>query len=167
MRYILDGNNIIRHPLWQTDRGIDDRQSLVNYLNSYRRNHPSVSFIVVFDGWSDISYSYSGIKILWSYNNSADSVIIEKLRSLNKNTIVVSNDNEIRKHAKLNDFKIMKVEEFLNITDKIRKTSAKNSPEEVSNKISYSKVPTIEKELEKYYEKNPPNIRIRRTRKRF
>jgi len=167
MHYILDGNNIIKHPLWQTGRGIDDRQSLIIHLTSYRKNHPSVFFTVVFDGWSDVSYSYPGIKILWSYNDEADRVIIDKLRSLSKTTIVVSNDNEIRKHARLNGFKVIKVEGFLDITDKSGKTSAKNSPEEASNKISYSRVPAIEKELKKYYEKNPPNIRIRKTRKMF
>ncbi len=167
MHYILDGNNIIKHPLWHSGQRIDERQALIISLADYNRNHPSVVFTVVFDGWSDISSSYPAIKVFWSGDVSADRIIIQKLQTIKQTAIVVSNDNEIRSGAKLKGFKVIKVEEFIKIIDDTVKVSIEKHPVNASDTPPSSQVLMIKKELKEYYEKNPLPPRIRKNRKRI
>ncbi|MCM8764604.1 MAG: NYN domain-containing protein [Candidatus Omnitrophica bacterium] len=165
MHYVLDGNNIIKHKLWQSgSHTFDDRQALIIFLKAYLRHHPLVKFTVVFDGWSDTSLSSQGIKIVWSYDDTADSVIIKKIPSSGRDTTIVSNDNEIRKKAKLAGLQTLKVERFLDIMEQKREKKQKDIEDKA---IPYNRVPEIRNELEKYYEKNPPDDRIRKIRKRI
>jgi len=166
MHYILDGNNIIKHKIWQgTLQAPDDRESLIVFLQSYCRQHPSVKFTVAFDGWAETPVSSGNIKILWSYDATADDVIIRKINSLKHNAIVVSNDNQIRKHAKFAGMKVLKVEEFLSIVipREMKKTKGNNE----TKNIPYRDVFAIKSELEKYYEKNQQENRIRKFGKKF
>lgn len=168
MHYILDGNNIIRHHLWEKDaKHAGDRLGLLVFLENYCRKHPSVKFTVVFDGWADIQWSNPNIKIIWSHDKTADEVIIKKIEALKTNITFVSNDNQIRNRARLYRFNVLKVEEFLDIIDK-KVQVKKTSDFENGKKIPYSRVPEIKKELEKYYEKNPETVRkIRKRYQRF
>ncbi|HOK80244.1 MAG TPA: NYN domain-containing protein [bacterium] len=168
MHYILDGNNIIKHRLWNQGKQIfDDRLSLIISLKEYCNQHPSVKFTVVFDGWTSISSSHPGIKIIWSDDESADSVIIRKLACADKTSIIVSNDNQIRNRAKFAGFKILKVEEFLAILEKRKNEKKSKSIDSKEKKISYNRVPQIQKELEEYYESHYQETEyIRKFRKR-
>ncbi|MCM8814374.1 MAG: NYN domain-containing protein [Candidatus Omnitrophica bacterium] len=165
MHYVIDGNNIIKHKLWQSGKKtLDDRHALIIFLKAYLRHHPSVKFTVVFDGWSDTSLSSQNIKVVWSYDDTADSVIIKKIPSSGRDTTIVSNDNEIRKKAKLAGLRTLKVEQFIDIMEQ-KKANKKKDIEDKA--IPYNRVPEIRNELEKYYEKNPPSDRIRKIRKRI
>ena len=168
MQYILDGNNIIKHSLWNQGKKIfDDRLSLIIFLKEYCNKHPSVKFTVVFDGWADISSSHSGIKIIWSHDESADHVIIRKLASARKDSIIVSNDNQVRNGAKFAGFRVFKVEEFLAIFKKRQNGKQSETIAGKEKKIPYSRVPQIQKELEEYYEKHPQETEyVRKLRKR-
>ncbi|MCX7705368.1 MAG: NYN domain-containing protein [bacterium] len=167
MHYILDGNNIVKHRAWNKgNQKFNDMQAFIWFLEEYQRYHPSVRFTVVFDGWSDNLHSSSNLKILWSHDQTADDIIFKKISSLGKDAVLVSNDNEIRKSAKFAGLKILKVEEFLKIIEaRKQKTQPVNAKEKV---IPCKLVPEIRKELEKYYEKNPPETAgLRKIRKRF
>ncbi|MCM8789194.1 MAG: NYN domain-containing protein [Candidatus Omnitrophica bacterium] len=165
MHYVLDGNNIIKHNLWQLGKyAFDDRKALIMLLKGYSGRHPSVKFTVVFDGWPETSFSSPGIKVIWSCNDTADSIIIKKIPTFGRDDTIVSNDNEIRKKAKLAGLQTLKVERFLDIMEQKRGKKQKDIEDKT---IPYNRVPEIRNELEKYYEKNPPDDRIRKIRKRI
>ena len=103
MKYIIDGYNVIRSsPLRKLERKSIERGigGLVEILLKYKRNHPSISFTVVFDGFdvnSIFNFRDKTIKILFSGQMSAD----EKIRRLleknkdNREIGVVSDDREV------------------------------------------------------------------------
>jgi len=156
MKYIIDGYNVIRSsPLRKLERKSIERGigGLVEILLKYKRNHPSISFTVVFDGFdvnSIFNFRDKTIKILFSGQMSAD----EKIRRLleknkdNREVGVVSDDREVQIATKILGAKVISVEEFLKIVsfqEKRKKVIKKDK------NLDYSKIKKIEEELRKVY----------------
>ena len=156
MKYIIDGYNVIRSsPLRKLERKSIERGigGLVEILLKYKRNHPSISFTVVFDGFdvnSIFNFRDKTIKILFSGQMSAD----EKIRRLleknkdNREIGVVSDDREVQTATKILGAKVISVEEFLKIVSfqgKRKKVIKKDK------NLDYSKIKKIEEELRKVY----------------
>jgi len=109
--------------------------------------------MIVFDGYpkSDENLEEAGLgasfEVRFSRDESADEVIkrlIEKSPNV-KNTIVVSDDNEIRFFVKISKAKALSIDEF--IPDK--KSSTEKIADSAKQELSYSSVFKINEELRK------------------
>ncbi|MDD3726065.1 MAG: NYN domain-containing protein [Candidatus Ratteibacteria bacterium] len=159
MEYIIDGYNLIKSGLLSgyEGRGLDySIRMLIGILIDYRRRHPSISFVVVFDGNPPYPYIFpqeKGIKVVFSGDISADEVIrirVEKTPEKNISKTVVSNDREVKDAGHLFGARVMGVSEFLEIVCPSKKGNGKKeAKKEVKKKVSSLNI--IEKELKKHY----------------
>ncbi len=155
MEYILDGYNIIRSSylkqaeIYSSQGG---QIKLVSFVQNYKKKHPSINFIIVFDGVGKLTGRW-GIKIIYSGDISADEKIIKIISENNKNGeyIVVTDDRQILEGAKIFGCKYMMVQNFMELIENRKEAGAKKMEKTyyaLINKIELSK---IEKELVNYY----------------
>lgn len=106
----------------------------------------------MFDGYPDACYKQdnSGARVIFSRNNSADERIKCMLEEQGKtnNTVVVSDDKEIRLFTKACGAKSVNVEEFLSFKGK-RSPGSSNSAED--RELNYSQMHEINEELKKIW----------------
>ena len=168
MEYLLDGYNIIRSSwLKDSERVSTDsgRSALLILLEEYRRKHPSVMFTVVFDGAGDgCSSRGSGVRVLYSFDSTADDWIISLLAGKRRGACtVVSDDRQVRYGAKIHDYPVFGVVEFLETIAPEPKVPAR-LPEK--SLVSTDTLFKIKKELARYYEtKETSHQGTRKTRK--
>ena len=155
LQYIIDGYNLIHHRLFTLHTKAffkDQKRSLLEFISSNRLCGSARNAItVVFDGYPDSRevIEHPVIKVIFSCDESADARIAKMLEValVPKQTIVVSDDKEIRLCAKGFKATPLTIEEFIApLTDKKRKES-----EDVDLKLSYSKQLEVNKELKKIW----------------
>ncbi|MCL5408619.1 MAG: NYN domain-containing protein [Candidatus Omnitrophica bacterium] len=157
MKYILDGYNIIRSSyLKQAERYSSEtgQIKLLSFVQGYKRNHPALYFIIVFDGVGNLTDA-SGIKIIYSGDISADEKIIDIISKNDKKEeyIVVSDDRQIQEGAKIFGCKYIGVQDFMKVADKRKETGSKKMEETDWTQKKTIELSKIEKELKEYYEK--------------
>lgn len=117
LHYIIDGNNLIGKIDFL--KNLEDKQSAREKLALILERfftHKKVKVSLHFDGFENAPIKVSGIKIKYSFNNSADEIIkkeIENLRNT-KSAVVISSDLEVISFAKVCGCKVLKSEEFFN-----------------------------------------------------
>ena len=157
MEYIIDGYNVIRSSYLKEAEQYSSEAGqlrLISLVQNYKRKHPGVFFTIVFDGVG--SLTYPGIGIIYSGDISADEKIIQMIsRTDKKEYIVVSDDREIQTGARIFACKYIGVNDFMVITEKVRKPTKTKYMEKKDIPIE---LPKIEKELLKYYEKKIQKI---------
>lgn len=163
MEYVIDGYNVVHHPLFGQIKRYhsDPRLTLVESLRIERLTGSQRNkIIVVFDGYPDSSgggYDESYARIVFSRQHTADERIIEIVeRSPNpKNTVVVSDDKEIRFFIKQAGAKALSVEEFLNpIFVKLNRAGPggkKQESDPLGRELTYSQKHKINQELRKLW----------------
>src|SRR3989338_5877343 len=122
LQYIIDGYNIINHPLFiqHASKKINDsRIALLEFIRTNRLcASPKNKITVVFDG-SGLSGQISDktdIGIIFSRRETADERIKRIVENIGnpKNIVVVSDDKEIKFFAQSCGARVLSVEEFIN-----------------------------------------------------
>ncbi|MBU1090439.1 MAG: NYN domain-containing protein [Candidatus Omnitrophica bacterium] len=127
LQYVIDGYNVIKHPLL-TRTNNKDKDSRLSFLEFIRRNKLTGSLknkvIVVFDGYPDSRErdNRASIDVIYSRKISADEKIRKIIQGYSgqKNIIVVSDDKEIQFSVRPYGVRVMGVEEFINKKEKSR-----------------------------------------------
>lgn len=160
--FIIDGYNVINHPSFCDKKKITIKDARIILLEFIQQNKlcgsPKNRAIVVFDGYPNIKeriISNENIKVIFSGNDSADKrikVILEN-NCEPKNTVVVSDDKEIRFFAKAYGAKVKTVEEFMRfkaLTEK--KISYKKIKDDyLDYELSFTERKKINEELKKIW----------------
>jgi hypothetical protein len=147
--YIIDAFNLA-HKIPSIRDSSTPHRDLVHYIKSNKltgsRNN---QVTLVFDGYPDLNNPPAReYKIFYSQDRSADSLII-KLASNSKNkseTVIVSDDRELRDFAKKSGARSCRIAEFLKVK---RKKSNQQDKD-----ISYSLEREITEELRDYWSNN-------------
>lgn len=137
-KYIIDGNNLIGKisDLWKLQK--QDRQlsrvKLTKLIDQYFRDR-GYKVSLHFDGFETDAIPSSSVKLYYSNNKSADSMIKKEIDHSGKpKTIaVVSSDHSVQNYAKVNSCKVIKSEDF---AKSIKRKKTINSEEEISKSIS-------------------------------
>ncbi|MDI6759032.1 MAG: NYN domain-containing protein [Candidatus Omnitrophota bacterium] len=155
LQYIIDGCNIIHHPLYiklNPGKNNDSRLALLDFI---RFSGYCVSgknkVTVVFDGYAQrqsLVLSDSEIRVIFSGADTADERIkrIIEQAERTKNLIVVSDDNEIRYFAKSARIDVLRVEEFFKKKNPVRMG---NETQDV--KLTYTQMHKINEELKRIW----------------
>ena len=137
-KYIIDGNNLIGKvtSLWkiqESDKQLS-RIKLVKLLDHYFASK-KYSVSLHLDGFPNEAIPTSKLKIHYSKNKSADTMIKKEIDSENvtKSIVVISSDHSIQNYAKVSSCTILKSEEFAKMLNKGKKHK---SEEEISKSIS-------------------------------
>jgi predicted RNA-binding protein with PIN domain len=154
LQFIIDGYNVINHPAFKRQnlgKTKDQRSSLLEFISSKKPcGSPKNKVIVVFDGFPGrhSQEPACGIRVVFSGEGSADDKIRMMLEaSVNpKNTVVVSDDKEVRLAAKLFGARPVAVEEF-----SASKADRQRKGEEAFKELSYSQMHKINQELKKLW----------------
>jgi len=153
LQYIIDGYNIINHPLFiqHAPKKIKDSKALL--LEFIRVNRlcgsPKNKITVVFDGHPDLSSRISDkteINVIFSKIETADErikKIVEKTGNP-KNAVVVSDDKEIIFFAKSFGAKVLNIQEFIN---RAKYLIGSQKKEPMKPELSYSQIHKINQEL--------------------
>ena len=120
LHYILDGYNISKQIPSFSFKGLKDgRDSLVRLIETYRPQGSRKNFVtVVFDGQADVFHPQKQnpyCQVIFSTHQSADDKIrqiVEKSKGKTQ-TIVVTDDKELRFSVRALGAKVMDVKEFL------------------------------------------------------
>lgn len=120
--YIIDGHNVLfRENRLNLNFSNDPARAMNRLILRCQRlvSGKNISCRIIFDGNppGDIITTVAGVRITFSYENSADALIKSLIaRSANpRNLIVVSDDVEIQKYARVNSCKILSVPNFLSV----------------------------------------------------
>ena len=146
LAYIIDGFNLI-HRLKQLKTSNTPHRDLIRYIRTNKltgsRNN---KVVVVFDGKtnSDAIQEKGGFELVFSGEVSADEIIKQRVRKIkNKSeTIVVSDDRQIRDAIKREGAKSLRIADF---------TKTKKKSEESEKDISYTTQYEITEELRKIW----------------
>lgn len=140
MYYFIDGYNLI-FSLFESKKSLkSQREELVSYLQKKFAKR-KLSGTLVFDGShrqeeeSGLSYPSPLIVAFAPKGQSADEYIIERIQiSLTpKQTMVVTNDRGLSRHARSYGAKVLKAEDFFCRLRKKEKTQAKEPVESKTN----------------------------------
>lgn len=152
LQYVIDGYNIINHPLFERSRE-QNGQPALNIISFVRQKRLTGSLknkiILVFDGFPQGPSNNSGygeVSVIFSRKISADEKIKKIVEgSLNrKNIIVVSNDKEIKFAVNSLGACSMQIEEFVGKKEKNHKPPKKES---LKDELNYSQKHNINEEL--------------------
>lgn len=156
LQYIIDGYNVIKHPLFVRHATKRRKSSQYAFLDFVRINRlcgsPKNKVIVVFDGYPDSDgerIERADIEAVFSKQESADErikKIIEKSDNP-KNFVVVSDDKEIKLFASYKGSRCLGVEEF--IRPRIKQQCV--SEEVIKPELTYSQISKINKELKRIW----------------
>ena len=152
LHYILDGYNIIKQIPSFSFKGLKDgRDSLVSLVEMYRPQGSIKNLVtVVFDGQAGIVHrerSSLNCRVIFSVHESADDKIrniIEKSKS-KAQTVVVTDDKELRFSVRALGAKVMNVKEFL---EKARPFAPQEESSGKKGKSSHTDEKYIPKTLE-------------------
>ncbi|MBU0503275.1 MAG: NYN domain-containing protein [Candidatus Omnitrophota bacterium] len=158
LQYVVDGYNVIRHASFYPSKKIrDPKYSLVEYIKNNRLcGSLKNKVIIVFDGFPDAGYSREhicGFEIRFSRETNADDVIKKMLeKELNpRNTLVVSDDREIKFFIRSLGAKPVSVEEFLRKSEGKGIGRGKDKNENIKIDLNYTQVHDIDEELKKLW----------------
>ncbi|MFA4889005.1 MAG: NYN domain-containing protein [Candidatus Omnitrophota bacterium] len=152
LQYVIDGYNIIHHPLFEkiAPRKDNSRASLVAFIwQSKLCGSKNNSVRIIFDGYAERESGSSGIKVVFSEDKQADELINEIVRESRspKTLVVVSDDLQIRIFAKAHGVAVASAGEFLGRSEKLpAKDSAKDE-----EKLNYSQMHKVNQELRKLW----------------
>ncbi len=175
LQYIIDGYNIIKHPLFthhttkkinpvrntrvlreenKISHGVkDSRIVLLEFIRINRLcGSPKNKITVVFDGYPD-SRGLSNntvINVIFAREESADEKIKRMVEVLSnaKSVVVVSDDKEIRFFVRSFGAKILSIQEFINRSKNLIDSQEK---EPMKPELNYSQICEINKELRKLW----------------
>lgn len=154
LQYVVDGYNVIRHASFSPSKKIKDQKySLVEFIKNNRLcGSLKNKVIIVFDGYPDTGYSQDfqcDFEVRFSRDTNADNVIKKMLENeLNpRNTLVVSDDREIKFFIRSLGAKPVSVEEFL------KKSEGKgiDKNETLKMDLNYTQMHDINEELKKLW----------------
>ncbi|MFH0935314.1 MAG: NYN domain-containing protein [Candidatus Omnitrophota bacterium] len=154
LQFVIDGYNIIRHPLLAStsSKGREQRAAFIEFMHSNKlTGSPNNSVTIVFDGYPDsglLEEDFKDINIIFSRRQSADErikAIVERSAGA-KNIVVVSNDKEIKFFARSLGANVLAVEEFIGQKKKKRTASQPLKPE-----LKPSQMHSINRELRKLW----------------
>jgi len=156
--YIIDGYNITNHPLFAklSSRKLKDSREALLELIAHRALCGSAKnkATVVFDGRG--YYGNRGlakddseaISVVFAGEESADDRILKIAQASHPpNTVVVSDDKQVRIFARSIGCSILSVEEFI---DYRQKTKVRNIPQE-EPELNYTQKDKINRELRKLW----------------
>ena len=158
LHYIIDGYNIINHPLFARShkKTKDCRRALLEFIRDNKLCGSLKNRVtVVFDGFLptlESSIKSQSTNLIFSQEDSADNVIkrlVEESREP-RNIRVVSDDKEIRLFIKFFRASSLSVEEFINRPQKAgdsRKTYMSLS--ELKPELNQAQILKINQELER------------------
>jgi len=155
LRYAIDGYNVIKHPLFiqQAAKKIQDsRISLLEFIRTNRLCGSSKNKItVVFDGYQDSRYPGYGeyIEVIFSRKESADDAIKRLVQEWGnfKNTVVVSEDKDIKFFVRSYGVKVEGVAEFF----RLKERAIIKSRELVEPQLTYTQMHKIDEELRRIW----------------
>ncbi len=158
LQYVVDGYNVIRHASFFPSQKIKDpKYSLVEFIKNKRLcGSLKNKVIIVFDGFPDAGYSLDhicGFEVRFSRETNADNVIKKMLeKELNpRNTLVVSDDREIKFFIRALGAKPVSVEEFLKKSE--GKGIGRGRENQSKADLNYTQVHDINEELKKLWVK--------------
>ena len=154
LQYVIDGHNITKHNAFT--RNIKTRLDLRNALLPFIKNNhltgsPKNAIIIVFDGYPD-AFCQSGSgsdEVIFSFDISADEKIIKLLEKSprRQDTVVVSDDRELRFLVRSLGAKVMGVEDFILPKEKGRKIKT----DEAETELTFIQKHDINEELKKIW----------------
>jgi predicted RNA-binding protein with PIN domain len=154
LQYIIDGYNIIKQRAFARNvkTSLDLRNALLPFIkNNHLTGSQKNSIKIVFDGYSDASLrgNIAGDEVIFSGDISADEKIIKLLEksSRRKDTIVVSDDRELRFLARSLGAKVMGVEDFILPKEK----APKRKREEAEPELTFTQKHAIDQELKRIW----------------
>ncbi|MDI6606152.1 MAG: NYN domain-containing protein [Candidatus Omnitrophota bacterium] len=154
LQFVIDGYNIIKHPLLASTsrKAKQEWLALIELINAHKlTGSPNNRVVVVFDGYPDSEFPERGLKginIIFSRRQSADErikAIVERSAGA-RNIVVVSDDKEIKFFAKSLGAKVLAVEEFIG-----PKVKQRRAPQPLKPELSYSQAEGINRELRKLW----------------
>lgn len=155
LHYIIDGYNVIKHPSFNISQGIKDiRVALAEFIRTRRLcGSPRNKIIIVFDGNPNVSgrsKNKGDINIIFTKAETADEWIKRAVESEAnpKNTIVVSDDKEIKFFVNSTGARTLSVEEFINCKEKLKEKQKKGL---LKPELTYSQIHQINQELKKIW----------------
>lgn len=155
LRFIIDGYNLLKHPLVapETKKAKDPGAAIVNLIKfNNLSGSANNNVIIVFDGYpggETVCCRAQNFQVVFSEEQSADDRIRQILeKSGGKNTLVVSDDNQVRLCARLFKARDLPIKEFIRHKEaKLRKSaSAALKPE-----VTYAQMHKINTELRKLW----------------
>jgi len=153
LQYVIDGYNLIHHPQFgrRAPKAADPRQALIALIwREALTGSVKNAVCVVFDGYPDAASPAcrqgDGARMLFSHEESADAVIMRLVENAPhaKTMVVVSDDRQIRIHAKAYGAKAVGVDEFLGAPKAMKK-------DEAEAELNYSQKAKIDEELKKLW----------------
>jgi predicted RNA-binding protein with PIN domain len=157
LQYIIDGYNIIYHPLFAKNHKKifkDIRLALLEFIRAKRLcGSPKNEVTVVFDGYCsdpELKEVHSNVNVIFSRDMTADDKIKRLVEGTGniKNIIVVSDDREIKFFVKSSKAKCIGIEEFMGQDEKVKTIKENDS---VKSELNYSQMHKINEELKKIW----------------
>jgi len=156
LQYIIDGYNIINHPLFaRTHKASPNiHQSLIKFIKTKRLTGSAKNKVmIVFDGYppgAGRSYEDREMSMIFSRKISADEFIKKLVEesAQRKSIVVVSNDNEIKSMIKYLGARHQAIEDFVGEKEKSASHKAK---EPIKAELSFSQMHKINEELKKIW----------------
>ena len=117
VHYILDGYNIIHQiPALDSKKIRDDKEHLIDFVERYKPQGSRYNQVtIVFDGHAPNFSNSSPFEVVFSKDVSADEKIRELVKKFTnkKNTIVISDDRELRFSVRALGAQVLDVKSFL------------------------------------------------------
>lgn len=161
LHYILDGYNIVKHPLLtpSIDKKIKNCCNVILELVRIKKlcGSSNNKITVVFDGFSnaeELKRHYSNINVIFSKKDTADGVIkrIVESSSNPKNIMVVSDDKEIKFFVKDVGAQAIGVEEFINRHEKSKNLKKlRDETTEIKPELNHIQIAKINQELKRIW----------------
>lgn len=156
LQYVIDGYNLIRHPLFNAREKLapNSQVAILAFIKAKRlTGSPKNKVILVFDGYPKshpADYDDSNVSFIFSRKVSADEKIkaIVEESSQRKNTVVVSDDKEIKFIVKSLGAQYQGIEKFIRAKEKSQDRQKK---ELLKQELNYSQMQKINEELKKIW----------------
>lgn len=166
LQYIIDGYNIINHPLFaHIHKKIkNSRIALLEFIRIKRLcGSPKNKATVIFDGYSkpeELKQNNNDINVIFSRTETADKEIKRMVEASSnpRNIVVVSDDNEIRFFIRSLGAHCVSVEDFINSPSAGRGKVNRNKnlldsqkKESLKPELTYSQIQRINQEFKKIW----------------
>lgn len=153
LRYIIDGYNLIHHPLFSSiykNTGTPAQALLLCIRTYHLTGSPRNELVVVFDGYppGDYRQEYAS-RVVFSGDESADEYIKRLIHKAahTRTLVVVSDDKEIALSARAHQARACSGNEFFKALQDARLARQKLQKQEDNGKLGYSQMQEINKEL--------------------
>lgn len=156
--FIIDGYNIIRHPLFEKKENKKEDRSWRVLFDFVKIKKPQGSLnnkvILVFDGFmpaEDRGFSFDGlIQVLFSRQSSADNKIkmLVEESARRGNIVVVSDDKEVKFMVRSLGARHMSVQDFIEVKSLTRPQRPGDEPK---IRLSYAQECRINQELKRLW----------------